>query len=270
MGSMDLTVGLSAGLRITPAQVTLLTPTTDSASCMASAFNVTGDTPVNESSHIVSEAPHLMALWDRRRLAQAGNLDTLPRDNSCPQCEFIHCACKVCQLFRTSKGDWKDSQCTKMVGCKCMQCRVCFDSSGHWCVQRESLKGCTGSTCDGLGSGQFRPFTSIMSTAQQSDLLPSCHTQVQLSVHQMAHERERIRRGLDRRWQNRHEPLVAPVTLVEPTTTQVQLSSQSMANEQRRNRAALAMWKPSANLLQVTGQILEASPAQHTSGVRGA
>jgi len=41
MGSMDLTVGLSAGLRITPAQDTLLTHTTDSASCPASAFNVT-------------------------------------------------------------------------------------------------------------------------------------------------------------------------------------------------------------------------------------
>ena len=37
MVSMDLTVGLSAGLRITPAQVTLLTHTTDYASCMASA-----------------------------------------------------------------------------------------------------------------------------------------------------------------------------------------------------------------------------------------
>ena len=125
-----------------------------------------------------------MALWDRRRLAQAGNLDTLPRDNSRPQCEFIHCACKVCQLFRTSKGDWTDSQCTKMVGCKCVQCRVCFDSSGHWCVQRD----CTGATCDRLGSGNLTPFTSIMSTAQHSDLLPTCHTQVQLSVHQMAHE----------------------------------------------------------------------------------
>ena len=85
----------------------------------------------------------------------------------------------------------------------------------------------------------------------------------------MAHERKRIRRALDRRWQNRHEPLVvAPVTLVEPTITQVQLSSQNMANEQRRNRAALATWKPSANLAPVTGQILKASPAQHTSGVR--
>jgi len=115
MGSIDLIVSLSAVLRNTPTQGTLLTHTTDSASCPASAFNVTCDMPVNKSSHIVSEEPRLMALWDRRRLAQAGNLDTLPRDNSRPQCEFIHCACKVCQLFRTSKGDWKDSQCTKMV-----------------------------------------------------------------------------------------------------------------------------------------------------------
>jgi len=264
MGSMDLTVSLSAGLRITPAQVTLMTHTTDSASCPASAFNVTCDTSVNKSSHIVSEAPHLMTLWDRRRLAQAGNLDTLPRDNSRPQCEFIHCACKVCQLFRTNKGDWKDSQCTKMVGYKCVQCRVCFDSSGHWCVQRESVKGCTGSTCEGLGSGNLIPFTSIMTTAQHSDLLPTCRTQVQLSVHQMAHKRKRIRRALDRRWQSRHEPFVVPDTLLEPTTTQVQLSSQNMVNEQRRtrSRAALAMWKPSANLVPVTGQILQASPTR--------
>ena len=81
MGSMDLTVSLSAGLRITPAQVTLMTHTTDSASCPASAFNVTCDMPVNKSSHIVSEEPHLMALWDPRQLAQAGKLDTLPQDN---------------------------------------------------------------------------------------------------------------------------------------------------------------------------------------------
>ena len=80
MGSTDLSVGLSAGLSITPAHDKFLTQTTDSASCPASAFNVTCDMPVNKSSHIVSEAPHLMALWDRRRLAQAGNLDTLPRD----------------------------------------------------------------------------------------------------------------------------------------------------------------------------------------------
>ena len=138
-------------------------------------------------------------------------------------------------------------QCTKMVGCKCVQCRVCFDSSGHWCVQRESLKGRTGSTCVGLGSGHLRPFTSIMSTAQQSDLFPTCHTQVQLSVHQMAHKRKRIRRALDRRWQSRHEPLVAPVTLVELTTTQVQLSSQNMANEQRRNWAAQTVCQSGTN-----------------------
>jgi len=120
-----------------------LTHTTDSASGPASAFNVTCDTPVNKSSHIVSEAPHLMARWDRHQLAQTGNLDTLPRDDSRLQCEFIHCACNMCQFFRSGKGDWKDSQCTKLKGCKCVQCRVCFDSSGHWCVKRESLKGCT-------------------------------------------------------------------------------------------------------------------------------
>ena len=102
MGSMDVS-GLSAGLRIPPAQVKVLTHTTGSASCLASAFNVTCDIPVNISSHIVSEAPHLMALWDRRQLAQAGNLDTLPRDDSRPQCEFIHCACKVCQFFALVK-----------------------------------------------------------------------------------------------------------------------------------------------------------------------
>jgi len=69
-------------------------------------------------------------------------------------------------------------QCTKLLGCKCVQCRVCFDSSGHWSVKRDSLKGCVVSTCEGLGSGNPTPFTSIMTTAQQSDLLPTCHTQV--------------------------------------------------------------------------------------------
>ena len=192
----------------------------------------------DKSSHTVSEAPHLMALWDRRWLTQAGNLDTLPRDSSRPQCEFIRFACNVCQFFRTSKGDWKDSQCTKLKGCKCVQCRVCFDSSGHWCVKQESLKGCTGSSGKGRTSGNHVTMTSIMSTARQLDLLPICHTQVQLSVHQMAHERTCIRKALDRRWQNRQQPLVMPVTHCEETTTQVQLSSQQIEHERRRIRAA--------------------------------
>jgi len=192
MGSMDLSVGLSAGLRITPTQVKVLTHATDSASCLASAFNVTCDMPVNKSSHIVSEAPHLMALWDRRWLAQAGNLDTLPSDVSRPQCEFIHCVCKVCQFFRTCKGDWKDLQCTKLKRCKCVQCRVCFDSSGHWCVKRESLKGCTGSSGEGHRPGNHVTMTSIMSTARHLDLLPTCHTQVQLSDHQKWHTNARV------------------------------------------------------------------------------
>ena len=218
--------------------------------------------------NVVVEPPHLLPFWDRRRVALAGTLNTLQRDTSRPQCELTHCTCRVCQPFRNSRGDWQNSQCPKLLGCKCVRCRVCFDSSGHWCVKRESLKGCTVSACEGLGSGHPTPFTSIITMAQQSDLLPTCHAQVQLSVHQMAHERKRIRRALDRRWQSRHEPLVVPSTLVETTPTQIQLSSQNMAHERRRTRAALAMWKPSANLVPVTGQIRQASPAQHTSGVR--
>jgi len=255
MGSIDLSVSLSAGLRITPAQVTVLTHTTDSASCPASAFNVACDMPVNKSSHIVSEAPHLMTLWDRHLLAQAANMDTLPRDNFRPQCEFIHCACKVSQFFRTGKGDWKDSHCTKLKGCKCVQCRVCSDNLGHWFVKQESLKGCTGSSGKGRTSGNHVTMTSIMSTARQLDLLPICHTQVQLSVHQMAHERTRIRKVLDRRWQNRQQPLVMPVTQWEETGTQVQLSSQQIEHERRRICAALARWQATSNLVPVTGQV---------------
>ena len=200
MGSVDLSVSLSAALGITPAQHTYLAHTKDSVSCPASAFNGTCDMPVKKSSHIVSEAPHLMALWDCHQVVQAGNLDTLPRDNSHQHCEFIHCACRVCQPFRTSKGDWQNSQCTKLKGCKCVQCRDCFDSSGHWCVKQESLEGCTGSSGEGRGSGNHVIMTPIMSTTQQLDLLPTCHTQVQLSVHQMPRERKRILKALDQRW----------------------------------------------------------------------
>ena len=50
----------------------------------------------------------------------------------------------------------------------------------------------------------------------------------------MAHERKRIHRALDRRWQSRHEPLVVSSTLVETTPTQVQLSSQNMAQDSGR------------------------------------
>ena len=65
---------------------------------------------------------------------------------------------------------------TYSKGYKCVQCRVCFDSSGHWCVKQESLKGCTGSSGEGHRSGNHVTMTSIMSTARQLDHLPTCHT----------------------------------------------------------------------------------------------
>jgi len=41
-----------------------------------------------------------------------------------------------------------------------------------------------------------------------------------------------------------------------------------MEHERRRIRAALGMWKQSANLVPVTGQVPQVSPVQHISGVR--
>jgi len=84
----------------------------------------------------------------------------------------------------------------------------------------------------------------------------------------MAHERTRIRKALDRRWQNRQQPLVMPVTQCEETITQVQLSSQQIEHERRRIRAALARWQASSNLVLVPSQVPQVTPAQHTSGVR--
>jgi len=147
----------------------------------------------------IGEAPHLLALWGRRRAEHAGNLKTLPRDTSRPQCEFIHCQCESCASFHTAGGDWQNSQCIQLVGCKCVLCRVCYDSSGHWCASRENLKGCKGLSRGGIQSYTPVVMSAIMTTAQQLEVLPLCHTQVQLSTSQLEHERKRVRQALDRR-----------------------------------------------------------------------
>jgi len=59
-----------------------------------------------------------------------------------------------------------------------------------------------------------------------------------------------------------------PVTQCEETTTQVQLSSQQIEHERRRIRAALARRQASSNLVPVTSQVPQVTPAQNTSGVR--
>jgi len=154
------------------------------------ACDLSCDKQVIKSANVFVEPPHLLALWDRRRVAQAGNLDTLPRDTSRPPCEFIHCKCSVSSVakeigkIRSIPNYWDVSVCS-----------VEFVST----VWDTGVSNASPSTCEGLGSGNHMTMTSIMTTAQQLDLLPTCHTQVQLSIHQMAHEHKRIRRALDRR-----------------------------------------------------------------------
>jgi len=99
--------------------------------CVSPLHTALCESQLTESSTSVLEAPHLLALWSRWQAAHAGNLETLPCDTSCPQCEFIHCQCESCASFHTTGDNWQNSQCTQLVGCKCVQCRVCYDSSGH-------------------------------------------------------------------------------------------------------------------------------------------
>ena len=54
----------------------------------------------------------------------------------------------------------------------------------------------------------------------------------------------------------------------EETTTQVQLSSHQIEHERRRIHAALTRWQASLNLVPVTSQVPQVTPAQHSSGVR--
>ena len=64
-----------------------------------------------------------------------------------------------------------------------------------------------------------------MTIAQQPDSLESCLTRVQLSVHQIAHQRKRICRALDHQWQRRQQSTVVLDAQPKETVTQVQLSS---------------------------------------------
>ena len=121
-----------------------------------------------------------------------------------------------------------------------------------------------------LGGIHYTPvvMSSSMTTAQQLEVLPLCHTQVQLSVHQIAQECMRIRQALDHRWQSRQQSPVVLDVSTEDVSTQVLLSSQQIKHERRRIRATLAWWEASPNLSTVTSQVQQASSAQHTSRMR--
>ena len=173
--------------------------------CVSPLHTALCESQLNTSSFSISEALHLLAFWGRRWAAHAGNLETLPRDTSHPQCEFIHCRCDSCASFHTAGGDWQNSTCTQLVGCKCVQCRECCDSSGHWCDRRENLKECMGLSIGGIQSYTPVVMSAILTTAQQLEVLSLRHTQVQLSGHQIAQERKRIHQALDRRWHRRQQ-----------------------------------------------------------------
>ena len=239
--------------------------------CMSPLHTAPCESQLTRAAASISEALHLLSLWGRRQLrraAHACNLETLPRDTFRPQCEFIHCQCESCAAFHTAGGDWQNSQCTQLVGCKYVQSRVCYDSSGHWCDSRENLKGCKGLSRRGIQSYIPVVMSAIMTTAQQLEVLPLCHTQVQLSTHQLAHERKRIHQALDRRWHRRQQSPVELDVSSEEASTQVRLSSQKIEHERRRIRAVLAWWEPSPNLATGTREVHQVSPAQHTSSVR--
>ena len=67
--------------------------------------------PTNNIISLVSvgEPAHLLALWARRKSAQSGSTPTLQRDQTRPSCEFVHCSCHRCNVFRVPQGGWRDA-----------------------------------------------------------------------------------------------------------------------------------------------------------------
>jgi len=80
--------------------------------------------------------------------------------------------CESCASFHTAGDDWQNSQCTQLVVCKCAQCRVCHDSSGHWCDTQENLKGCKGLSRGGIQSYTPVVMSAIKTTPQQLEVFP--------------------------------------------------------------------------------------------------
>jgi len=89
------------------------------------------------------------------------------------------------------------------VGCKCSQCRVCFDRTGHWDTEREGLNHARslGHTMTPV-SVSSRLLVAMSSDTPLDTHLegPDCHTQVWLSSQQIEQERLRVRRALNTRY----------------------------------------------------------------------
>lgn len=77
------------------------------------------------------EPTHMIALQLRRKKFRVGSLASIQQDMSRPSCEFIHCGCAECQLFRKTLTTWQPGTCHQVVGCMCPRCQRYF-ASGHW------------------------------------------------------------------------------------------------------------------------------------------
>jgi len=65
----------------------------------------------------ICEPQHMIALRMRRKKAKAGTLLSITRDLSRPPCDFIHCSCAQCQIFRQDSETWQPGSCRAVVGC---------------------------------------------------------------------------------------------------------------------------------------------------------
>ena len=166
---------------------------------------------VKLSSHCVlpsaqisgTEAPHLLALWARRKAARAGPRQGIHKNKTQDPCEYIHCTCSLCSPFWDVQGNWQVGQYTVRVGCKCSQCRVCFDRTGHWDTEREGLNHARslGHTMTPISVSSRLLGTMSSDTPLDTHLEgPDCHTQVWLSSQQIEQERRRVRRALNTRY----------------------------------------------------------------------
>ena len=91
---------------------------------------------VSHHTSKIREPQHMVALRMRWKKAKAGSLLSIIRDLSSPPCDFIHCSCAQCQIFRQDSETWQPGSCRAVVGCKCPRCWLYYDSTGHWDSKR--------------------------------------------------------------------------------------------------------------------------------------
>jgi len=90
-----------------------------SVPCPLYSHNKRQESALPNSQYVVSvrESAHLLVLWSRLKSAQAGSTPTWQSDQARPSCEYIHCSCHRCNVYRAPQGSWRDAPCFQRVGC---------------------------------------------------------------------------------------------------------------------------------------------------------